>query len=65
MIVKKYYSKRKDGVKLYKTYSDNNKIIHKIGTNEEYTEAIDVENAPYTYEETDKEIPKEENKLSE
>ena len=65
MIVNKYYSKRKDGVKLYKTYSDNNKIIHKIGTNEEYTEAIDVENAPYTYEETDKEIPKEENELSE
>ena len=65
MIVKKYYSKRKDGVKLYKTYSDNNKIIHKIGTNEEYTEAIDVENAPYTYEETDKEIPKEENELPE
>ena len=65
MIVKKYYSKRKDGVKLYKTYSDSNKIIHKIGTNEEYTEAIDVENAPYTYEETDKEIPKEENELPE
>ena len=65
MIVKKYYSKRKDGVKLYKTYSDNNKIIHKIGTNEEYTEAIDVENAPYTYEETDKDIPVEENKVTE
>ena len=65
MIVKKYYTKRKDGVKLYKTYSDNNKIIHKIGTNEEYTEAIDVENAPYTYEETDKDIPVEENKVTE
>ena len=65
MIVKKYYSKRKDGVKLYKTYSDNNKIIHKIGTNEEYDIAIDIENVPYTYEETDKEIPKEENELSE
>ena len=65
MIVKKYYSKRKDEVKLYKTYSDNNKIIHKIGTNEEYTEAIDVENAPYTYEETDKDIPVEENKVTE
>ena len=65
MIVKKYYSKRKDGVKLYKTYSDSNKIIHKIGTNEEYTEAIDVENAPYTYEETDKDIPVEENKVTE
>ena len=65
MIVKKYYSKRKDGVKLYKTYSDSNKIIHKIGTNEEYTEAIDVENAPYTYEETDKDIPVEKNKVTE
>lgn len=65
MIVKKYYSKRKDGVKLYKTYSDNNKIIHKIGTNEEYDIAIDIENAPYTYEETDKDIPVEENKVTE
>lgn len=65
MIVKKYYTKRKDGVKLYKTYSDNNKIIHKIGTNEEYDIAIDIENAPYTYEETDKDIPVEENKVTE
>lgn len=65
MIVKKYYTKRKDGVKLYKTYSDNNKIIHKIGTNEEYGIAIDIENAPYTYEETDKDIPVEENKVTE
>lgn len=58
MIVKEFYIKRKDGVKLYKTYSDENKIIHKVGTDEEYAEAIDVENAPFTYEETDKEIPK-------
>lgn len=65
MIVKKYYTKRKDGVKLYKTYSDNNKIIHKIGTNEEYDIAIDIENAQYTYEETDKDIPVEENKVTE
>lgn len=60
MIVKEYYTTRKDGVKLYKTFSNANKIIHKVGTNEEYTEAIDIENAPYTYEETDKEIPKAE-----
>lgn len=57
MIVKEYYGTRKDKIKLYKTYSDNNKIIHKIGTDEEYDIAIDVENAPYVYEETDKEIP--------
>ena len=58
MIVKEYYGIRKDKVKLYKTYSENNKIIHKIGTDEEYDIAIDVENAPFEYEETDKDIPK-------
>ena len=58
MIVKEYYGIRKDKVKLQKTYSDNNKIIHKIGTDEEYNIAIDVENAPFEYEETDKDIPK-------
>lgn len=59
MIVREYYKKREDGVKLYKTYSDENKVIHKIGTDEEYDVAIDVETAPYTYEETDKVIPSE------
>ena len=58
MIVKEYYGTRKDKVKLYKTYSENNKIIHKIGTDEEYDIAIDVENAPFEYEETDKDIPR-------
>ena len=58
MIIKEYYGTRKDKVKLYKTYSENNKIIHKIGTDEEYDIAIDVENAPFEYEETDKDIPK-------
>ena len=65
MIVKEYYVIRKDKVKLYKTYSDNNKIIHKIGTNEEYDIAIDVENAPFEYEETDKDIPKIDDELKE
>ena len=31
-------------------------IREKKGTTEEYSEAIDIEGAPYTYEETDKEI---------
>ena len=57
-IIKECYAIRKDKIKLYRTYSDNNKIIHKIGTSEEYIEAIDVENAPFEYEETDKDIPK-------
>lgn len=57
-IVREYYLTRKDGVKLYKTYSDKDKVIRKVGTNEEYDLAIDVENAPFEYEETDKDIPK-------
>ena len=65
MIVKEYYGIRKDKVKLYKTYSDNNKIIHKIGTDEEYDLAIDVENAPFVYEETDKDIEKIDEELKE
>ena len=65
MIVKEYYGTRKDKVKLYKTYSDSNKIIHKIGTDEEYDIAIDVENAPFEYEETDKDIPKIDDKPKE
>lgn len=51
-IVKEFYKTREDGVNLYKTYSDENHMIHKIGTEEIYEEAIDVENAPYEYEET-------------
>lgn len=60
MIVREYFMTRKDGVKLYKAYSDQNKYIRKVGTEEEYDIAIDIENAPYTYEETDKEIEKAE-----
>lgn len=63
MIVREYYATRNDGVKLYKSYSDNNKIIKKVGTTEEYSEAIDIETAPYTYVETNKDIPQEQREL--
>ena len=53
MIVKEFYSKRKDGVNLFRTYSDNAVIIRKDGTDEVYDDAIDIEGAPYTYSETD------------
>lgn len=53
MIEKEFYIERKDGVKLYRTYSDRNVMIQKDSTEEIYSEAIDVENAPYTYTETD------------
>lgn len=53
MIVKEFYKTRADGVNLVRTYSDKGMQIRKVGTDEVYDEAIDVENAPYTYEETD------------
>lgn len=61
MIKKEYFATREDGVKLYKTYSDGGFYIKKIGTEEVYDEAIDVEGAPYTYEETETTILEETN----
>lgn len=61
MIIKEYFKTRSDGVKLYRSYSDEHKIILQVETGIEYNEAIDVEFAPYTYVETDKEIESEEN----
>lgn len=60
MVVKEFYITRKDGVRLYRTYSDQALYIRQVETGVEYAEAIDVENAPFTYEETDKPIEKEE-----
>ena len=65
MVVKEFYRTRKDGVNLYRNYSDQNLKIRKVGTEEIYDEAIDVEFAPYTYEETDMPIEVEEETTSE
>lgn len=59
MIVKEFYLTRKDGVNLYRTYSDAGVTIKKVGTNEVYDEAIDVENAPFVYEEINEEVTNE------
>ena len=53
MIQREFYAQRKDGVKLYRTYSDAGMIIRQNETGMEYAEAIDVEGAPYTYTETE------------
>ena len=53
MIQREFYKQRKDGVKLYRTYSDAGMMIRQNETGVEYTEAIDVEGAPYTYTETE------------
>lgn len=53
MIIKDFYKTRNDGVNLYRTYSDANVKIRKVGTDEVYDEAVDVEGTRSTYEETD------------
>lgn len=58
MIIREFYRVREDGIKLYQTYSDLKVYIQKTGTEEIYESAIDVEDANFTYIETD--IPIEE-----
>ena len=56
MIVREFYKERKDGVKLYRTYSNENHLIKKVGTEEVYSEAIDVETSNFEYIETEEKI---------
>ena len=51
MVLKEYYTTRSDGVKLYRSYSDKGLKLRKVGTDEIYDDAIDVESAEYVYEE--------------
>lgn len=56
MIAKEYYATRKDGVTLYRTYSTDGLKIRKVGTDEVYDEAIDVQGSSFVYEETTEKI---------
>lgn len=48
MVKTEFYMTRSDGVSLYRTYSDQGRmLIRNDGV--EYSEAIDVENSGYTY----------------
>ena len=59
MIITEYYKTREDGVVLNRTYSDAGFYILQNETGIEYSEAVDVEGAPYTYSETDELIETE------
>ena len=59
MIIREFYSTRKDGENLYRTYSSDGKMIVQNETGAVYDEAIDVEGSGYTYTETDKTIEAE------
>ena len=60
MVKTEYYRTRSDGVVLNRTYSDENRmLIRNDGVM--YSEAIDVEGAPYTYTESEEfvELPEQ------
>ena len=57
MIRRVFYLTREDGVNLYRTYSDEGYYIKQKQTGIIYDEAIDVEEAKYTYVETKELIP--------
>ena len=52
MIISEDYMTRADGVKLIRRYSDQRMMLRQTDTGAEYAEAVDVENSPHTYEET-------------
>ena len=56
MIITEYFKTRADGVVLNRTYSDKGMMLLQNETGIEYSEAIDVADAQYTYTETDKPI---------
>ena len=60
MIKKEFFRTREDGVNLYRNYSDEGYYIIQNETGVKYDEAIDVEDAPYTYSESDEKIETEE-----
>lgn len=60
MIKTEYHSTRSDGVKLYRTYSTEGKIIERDGVM--YAEAIDPEGTNRTYTESD--VTNEEDEVS-
>ena len=56
MIQKEFYKTRKDGVNLYRTYSDSGMDLKQVETGIVYGgEVVDVESAAYTYEEVEPE----------
>lgn len=65
MIVREFYKTRDDGVNLYRHCSDKDVMLRQIETGILYGEPIDIEDAPFTYEETDVLIETHEHQLDE
>jgi hypothetical protein len=53
MIIVEFLGPREDGVNLYRRYSDKGVMLLQKETGDMYGDPVDVEGAPFTYEETD------------
>ena len=56
-IQREFFGERSDGVKLYRTFSDDGKFIVQTETGAVLEDAVDVEDATYTYVESEEAIP--------
>lgn len=59
MIIRELYTTFEDGTRLFRTYSDQRKKLIQLDTGIVYDEAIDIENTPHTYAESDEYIDDE------
>lgn len=59
MIKRELYTTFEDGTRLFRTYSDVRKKLIQVDTGIVYDEAIDIENTPHTYIESDEYIDDE------
>ena len=65
MVKRELFKIRNDGVKLYRTYSDENYKILQVETGDIFDEAIDIEDADFTYIETEEKIEEVEEPVEE
>ena len=65
MIIKEYIKTRKDGVEIYRRYSNLNKYIIQQETGLKFSSAEDIEPCKYTYIESDEDIKIEEVEIEE
>lgn len=63
-IIPEYIGTHPNGQRLVQRRSDRGVMLHKIGTDEYYPNPIDVEYAPWSYEETDIPVPPEEEEVT-
>lgn len=61
MIIEEFLGEREDGVKLYRRYSDKGVMLLQVETGIMYEDPVDVEGAPYTYEEINISVEDSEN----